>query len=209
MALSLHSHLNCHTVPLFSTYTMKRFSKMASLLKRVLGRLRAERLQRSFLFPKFPREIIFEILNLLELHDLFTLGQTCQAFRRITQRDWELYLSRLSPPQQLEFWTGLAFGMPSHWVCGPCRRLHKIDKNDLPGRCYNHGCPHEIYPTLGHTHRIGERHVQLALKFTRLKNVQDYLESIMTPFTDKKGSSNTKSLCEDLHVSPRIVTEGS
>lgn len=81
-----------------------------------------------------PNEILMTIIDHLNLHDQFLLSQTCTATRKLTHRNWELDLQGLSRAEQIKFWTGLAYVLPNHWVCGPCGKLHAIKKWDGPGK---------------------------------------------------------------------------
>lgn len=141
---------------------------------------------------KVSNEILLEIIDHLRLHDELLLSQTCRAFRKLTQRNWKLDFQRFSFAKRMKFWTGLAYVMPNHWVCGQCCKLHAIDKWDRPKhyasvprcqRLMNRLNFDRIYP-LRHTH------VQLALKLTRMGSVhQKYLKNILSPFTTKRMSS--------------------
>ncbi|KAF6811245.1 hypothetical protein CSOJ01_05803, partial [Colletotrichum sojae] len=78
-------------------------------------------------FDNLEREILLRIIGHLELHNHFLLSHTCQALRNVTQRDWVSTIDRLPLAPRLEFWSGVAFVLPDHWVCGPCYRLHNIN----------------------------------------------------------------------------------
>lgn len=164
-------------------------------------------------FEKLEPKILQMIRGHLELHDHFLLGQTCQAWRRTTARDWKLTLDQLPLAQKLEFWAGVALVLPNHWACGPCYRLHKINRSDIPwkerGWCerQSDSCQFENAARFGPFHKIEERHVQLALKFTRMKTVnQEYLKSIMKPFTDVSfADPRNRPAYMSFHAAPKIV----
>lgn len=161
-----------------------------------------------------PNEILMEIIDHLHLHDEFLLSQTCRAFRKLTQRNWELAFERFSWAKRMDFRTGLAYVLPNHWVCGPCGKLHTIDtwwgwdgpKNNgfpLVPQCQQQdGLNFDtIYP-LRHTH------VQLALKLTRMRSVnQEYLKYIMSPFTTETMSSPYLRLRLTYYAVPKVVAE--
>ncbi|KAH0428386.1 f-box domain containing protein [Colletotrichum camelliae] len=73
---------------------------------------------------KLPNELLLNIVERLELHDEFILGQTCKAFRTIVQKDWNAVFDRLSSAHKHIFLTGVAFVLPDHWVCFEIRERH-------------------------------------------------------------------------------------
>ncbi|TDZ32642.1 hypothetical protein C8035_v011053 [Colletotrichum spinosum] len=159
-------------------------------------------------FLRLPTEILCIILDCLELHDQFILGQACKELRAVIQRDWTLMFDRLPSVKKQAFLTGLAFTMPNHWACGLCHKLHHINKHDIPGAKPYNGCPYdERGAKFAYVYEVRERYVQLALKFKRLEAVnQDYLGKIMSPFTYKLDFI-TRPISKHFKASPKVTTE--
>ncbi|KAF6833943.1 hypothetical protein CPLU01_05238 [Colletotrichum plurivorum] len=167
-------------------------------------------------FDNLERELLLRIIGHLELHDHFLLSHTCQTLRNVTRRDWVSTVEQLPLAPRLEFWAGIAFVLPNHWVCGPCYRLHKINKSDVPWKerrysreAQNDACEYENGVRFDYHHKIEEKHVQLALKFTRLNNVnQDYLASIMKLFAEESFKNyHHHPAYKSFYSSPKIVFE--
>ncbi|KAH9231366.1 hypothetical protein K456DRAFT_38952 [Colletotrichum gloeosporioides 23] len=168
---------------------------------------------------KLPNGLLLNIVKRLELHDEFILGQTCKAFRTIVQKDWNVVFNCISLARKQIFLTGVAFISPDHWVCGVCDKLHRLEKDDVPWqKPWRKARSHCLFDRKGSFDRNGaifgalgfeieERHVQLALKLTRLKNVnQKYLNKIMAPFSDEFNSDRSQK-SEYFRASPKIIRE--
>lgn len=156
---------------------------------------------------RLPNEILLEIISYLELHDEFLLSQTCKVIRMLIQRDWILTLNQLSYIQQLDFWTGLAYVLPNHWVCGPCCRLHKATFRDLPGYQQPRLCQQQDLK-FDHFYKLHHSHIQLALKLTRMRYTnQSYLKNIISPFTRQRLGRSSSKLHYFYRASPKVITE--
>lgn len=81
---------------------------------------------------QIPFDILLLIVDNLALHDRFLLSHTCKTFRRITFQHWDIEISHLSLYDKVEFWAGLAYTLPNHWICPQCCKLHLIHTWDLP-----------------------------------------------------------------------------
>lgn len=158
---------------------------------------------------KLPDEILLEIIDHLALHDEFLLSQTCRTFRRLTQRNWRLDFPQFSYPTQINFWTGLAYVLPNHWICGPCCKLHVINRWDRPEvNALAPPCQQQYDLNFDAIYPLRHTHVQLALKLTRMGSVnQSYLEYIMSPFTTEKTSSPYHRLRLTYYATPKVVAE--
>ncbi|KAL7791467.1 hypothetical protein V8C37DRAFT_417031 [Trichoderma ceciliae] len=126
-----------------------------------------------------PIELIRDISDELSVVDKVIFASTCRPIQNT------LGLCRLSDAvselqeQRFEFLARMCRDMPGKWVCEECMRYHRIDDSDTPAT------PHLACP-IGHPYhgrfnqplrliareeyRLGRRHVQLALKYTRLGN---------------------------------------
>lgn len=153
-----------------------------------------------------PNEILMAIIDHLDLHDEFQFSQTCRAFRRLAQRDWQIALQQLTRAQRIEFWTEIAYRLPNHWICEPCGRLHAIDLCDRPQHCWRTPwCQRRLFFTFDEYYRLRHTHVQLALKLTRMGSVNKrYLKDLMLPFSTK---FKTLSLQLTYTATPKVVAE--
>lgn len=163
---------------------------------------------------QIPFDILILIVDKLALHDKFLLSHTCKAFRSITFQHWDNKISRLSLHDKIKFWDGLAYTLPSHWVCPQCCQLHRINTWDSPSM---HRIIREVYQIVPcnvdlsrrigrETYSIHHYHIQLALKLSRLGNTQHkYLAALMVPFIDKRLSIRLGPLRDSYAAEPRIV----
>lgn len=143
-------------------------------------------------------EVLICIIDLLDLHDKFWLSQTCRVFHLLAKRDWNHEFSLLDEEQRESFLSGLAWHMPDHWMCRTCRKIHSIDKADIP----RHG---QERPNLSIAHMLdrdvvfyGEecrlyklcrRHVEMALKLTRMGGPNaGHLRKLMSPFSLRRDA---------------------
>ncbi|TDZ19314.1 hypothetical protein Cob_v007639 [Colletotrichum orbiculare MAFF 240422] len=162
---------------------------------------------------RLPNELILEVLDHLELHDLFILSQTCRALRALAWRDWNLALGRMPSTRRAHFLPGIAFVRPNDWVCGRCGRLHAVDKRDVPWSGWHirgslPPCYRETGIKCGYVYELRFAHVQMAIKLSRMGNVnQTYLGRIMKPYSDERDSSVYSTLLLHTRAAPKIVAE--
>jgi hypothetical protein len=138
-----------------------------------------------------PLEIIFPIIERLEIHEKLVLSQTCTAMRNILydgsqQRKCDL----LSDVERLEYLTCLARENMEVWVCKSCIKLHRVCYDDVPGkatgglvkRCDEFGLiavssmPLSPLPFESTTLYFHYCHIQLALKYTRMVNRRSFIQ---------------------------------
>lgn len=162
---------------------------------------------------RLPTETILKVIDHLELHDLFILSQTCKALRALAWRDWDLALDQMHSILRTDFLTGIAYVRPNEWVCERCGRLHAINKRDVPcseWRIRNclPPCYLETGIKCGPVYELRYNHVQMALKLTRMGNVnRRYLEHIMRPYSDERDSNFCSELFLRTRAIPKIVAE--
>lgn len=183
------------------------------LLRRLLSKAR-RRPKAAIL--QFPFEILLLIIDNLALHDKFLLSHTCKAFRRITFQQWNIEISHLSLHDKIKFWSGLAYTLPSHWVCPKCCKLHLINTWDLPKIPWIIRQSEQLVPCKVdlsrriciETYSIHHYHIQLALKLSRLGNIQQqYLAALMTPYRNTRLSFTLSPLRESYTAEPRIINK--
>ncbi|KAI9870815.1 MAG: hypothetical protein M1830_003773, partial [Pleopsidium flavum] len=118
---------------------------------------------------------------------------------------------KASAVERLEFLGVLGGILPDRRLCTHCRALHLVDPKDLPVTGYDKyykPCPapeiswsrHRLNPY----YAIAHRHVQLAIKYTRLEDVhQRYRASILQRFTTSFPSFHSMRL--KFTVEPVVV----
>ncbi|KAF6809882.1 f-box domain containing protein [Colletotrichum musicola] len=162
---------------------------------------------------RLPKEMILEVIDHLELHDLFILSQTCKALRALAWRDWDLALDQMRSIQRTDFLTGIAYVRPNNWACRRCSKLHAVNERDVPYtewhiRGYLPSCCHETGIYCGPFYELRYNHVQMALKLGRMGNVnRRYLDHIMKPYSDERKSNIHPKLLLHTRAIPKIVAE--
>ncbi|KAL6695358.1 hypothetical protein J3F84DRAFT_408320 [Trichoderma pleuroticola] len=81
---------------------------------------------------QLPLDILFLITNNLALYNKFLLSYTCKALWQVVFQEWDIKVSRLSFKEQVGFWIGLAYTLPSRWVCLKYCKLYSINTLDVP-----------------------------------------------------------------------------
>ncbi|KAM3484574.1 hypothetical protein MY8738_002082 [Beauveria namnaoensis] len=138
---------------------------------------------------------ILDIIRFLHRRDRALLSLTCSYMRdavnSVSQPD---HAEDKDERTYINYLYCLARDMPYRWVCEPCMKLHDISTQDTPRdtsqiHCRKIQCwllySHFVHRAQGY--RLGHRHVQLAVKLSRLgnnllKEHRLYLEAIMAPY---------------------------
>ncbi|KAF9869725.1 hypothetical protein CkaCkLH20_12768 [Colletotrichum karsti] len=127
----------------------------------------------SSTFSKIPLDVLLNILDELDLGDLFFFSQTCRTVRGLTHKDWPSAIAGNDPQQRRQrtnFWAILAYQLPRHWVCEACTKLHVIRRV----QSFNHGdlrCDSNFKSAdMKVPSRIMHAYVQMALKLSRPEN---------------------------------------
>lgn len=124
-----------------------------------------------------PIDLIHEITDEMSPADKIIFATTCRATRNTVGRGQfppnDTYEDR---EERFKYLASMCRDMPNHWVCEECMRYHCIDTSDTPAQSrptcplassygrYNQ--PLKLAP--GDEYELGRRHVQLALKYTRM-----------------------------------------
>lgn len=139
-----------------------------------------------------PVDILHLILEYLPEPSRIILGQTCRVMRSMTRN--VVVAKQLSDHDHLEYLACIVRNLPDKWLCSGCREMHQACRGDLPQSSWARSCPIEWLADLlnheycGHRlYAIHHRHVQLALKLTRLRDGAssrniNYLERLMAPY---------------------------
>ncbi|KAJ8129217.1 hypothetical protein O1611_g4416 [Lasiodiplodia mahajangana] len=143
---------------------------------------------------QLPHELILCINDFLEPPDLVLFTQTCYAMRIILEKHLER--TNLNFSERLQFLVAFAREQPEKWVCKKCVTLHPIRKRDTPSafvqessctRMREYGRRRYDTRLLSGQIRVEHRHIQLALKYTRLQDERynRYLGALLAPYHDR------------------------
>ncbi|KAK8148277.1 hypothetical protein G3M48_010562 [Beauveria asiatica] len=141
-------------------------------------------------------DLILDIIRFLNRRDRALLSLTCSYMRdAVKLLSQSNHAEDTDERTYINYLYCLARDMPYRWVCEPCMKLHDISTKDTPRDTSQIHC-RKIQCWLLYSHfvhraqcfRLGHRHVQLAVKLSRLgnnllKEHRLYLEAIMAPYT--------------------------
>ncbi|KAI5860243.1 hypothetical protein GGS23DRAFT_581756 [Durotheca rogersii] len=144
---------------------------------------------------QLPVDVILLISQALSSASRALLSQTCCSLRAVLGSHSAATLER---HQRLEYLAGVARDLPERWVCEACVKLHRVVNLDTPKEPQHMSCPlgwdswrHRAYHYRRHRLdsrlvRLDHRHVQLALKYTRLRDEghREYLQKLLEPYRD-------------------------
>ncbi|KAI2612979.1 uncharacterized protein GGS25DRAFT_529456 [Hypoxylon fragiforme] len=149
---------------------------------------------------KLPPNVIAQIASHLTPVDVALFAQTSRGVRAALGPDANA--SRLPRDQYFAYLATRVRGLPKRWLCEGCMELHRTCEKDWPSASWDtFYCPRgwavsalTSNPTVWATTprrscrpmRRHHRHVQLALKYTRLRlpEYRDYLGHLMAPHSD-------------------------
>lgn len=171
------------------------------------------------------------LLENLELHDQFILGQVCSSARTITARPWKSVVAKLPRDGRTQFFHGISHTLPFHYVCAPCGGLHEAEGNDLPvcwlppwrrrdqetDQVLERKPPPcgkrpvlvgESYWPQSQPYYIRDKHIQMALKLHRLGKVDNaYFRGLMARSSGHGSGRRIYDLEYTYSAEPRIVAE--
>ncbi|RYP19051.1 hypothetical protein DL765_003547 [Monosporascus sp. GIB2] len=172
---------------------------------------------------QLPPELIYLVAEFFTPADIALFSQTCRSLRAIFGRHSNA--AHLSRTEYFAYLAGRARELPEQWVCEGCVALHPIVKRDTPASIYHvSSCPlgwvtssltgcrygeiridsRLFYGQL----RIEHRHVQLALKYTRLqrRKYNSYLRALMAPHHNMRyGPRGRLPLKTHYSAYPKVV----
>lgn len=141
---------------------------------------------------RLPVETLVEMFDDYPSHTLAILAQTCFALRVIIKEHYPHRLERMlqCPERNLRFLRCLSYNRLDVFVCPWCRRLRTVQFDDWP--THTHGdrplscCNRSNHRQPPGPCILAHRHVQLALKYTRLRHrlnhtEADYLYRLVAP----------------------------
>ncbi|EHK19982.1 uncharacterized protein TRIVIDRAFT_48257 [Trichoderma virens Gv29-8] len=169
---------------------------------------------------KMPVELILEFSDAMPTVDKIVFAQTCRPiFNSVGlipfSKDEEEFRE-----EKFEYLARRSRETLNQWVCEQCLCQHDVDLADTPSRPALN-CPvgdlyrskHNLSLRLisGECYRLGRRHVQLALKYTRLYNEtssvqQQYLRSLMAAHSYSLSYLHKGiKVSQMVKITPRVV----
>ena len=162
---------------------------------------------------ELPLDVLCLIIDVLPLCGRVMFSQTCKSMRLLLGQECASMVKNLPPNARLDLLATFANVLPGVALCVKCKQLHKFYRHDLPSRPYDfytrNSCPLAgTYSTdheFGFCYYIAYRHVQLAIKYTRLSAVKPwYMTKLLAPY-HLKGYTNDKILKVTYDARPKIV----
>jgi hypothetical protein len=120
------------------------------------------------------RPVMQRIIDMLPIASVWVLAETCRTFRRLSRTLSET--PYFTHADYLDYLTAKTHDSLGKWVCGWCMRLHNVGLDDTPANIWSvSNCPRDPYGVYSEEYHAGcrsfalsHRHVQFALKCTRL-----------------------------------------
>ncbi|KAI2642190.1 hypothetical protein GGS21DRAFT_293920 [Xylaria nigripes] len=169
---------------------------------------------------QLPVELVQQVAQFLKPVDITLLSQTCRSLWAAFGESFRP--GKISDTDRLPYLVGLARSKPDVWVCGDCTILHPVDNpHDTPIReskgAVRLTCPKLriksfVFGGVGEFQaRLEHRHVQLALKYTRLQQPEydEYLRALLKPHEYVIMRSDHPDFVgrEIYDVKPRVCTD--
>ncbi|KAI1376295.1 hypothetical protein F4677DRAFT_445553 [Hypoxylon crocopeplum] len=145
---------------------------------------------------QLPPELLLLIWEELPRVNQAVLSQTCRALYVLLSHDSAT--ACFSENIYLEYLATMARDLPGRWVCEACLQTHPINELDTPRTIKHCSCPlgldrwrrqsyGKAYKLDSRLLTIDHRHIQTALKYTRLKppNTEDHLQRLLAPHCNR------------------------
>ncbi|KAK2594008.1 hypothetical protein QQS21_008270 [Conoideocrella luteorostrata] len=188
--------------------------KSARLIEKVSGCLKNGRKTKTRTgLTNMPGVVIIRIVKLLSGNDRAALSYTCTQFWTARKKNMRLLAKK--EMYKIPYLWQMSLQMPDHWFCVYCIRLHRFTEGDTPlNPSKTRSCPHRhvrSFCTCGIDelcpyYTLWDRHVQLALKWTRMGIHNDRIKSLVQPFSIELNIEDARVKASvEAYVSPLIV----
>ena len=167
-------------------------------------------------------EIIYEIGNKLQWSEKVALSQTCRPLWHHLRQSCCSMLRDATAQERKEYLFSLGNILPDCYWCFRCSAMHRIDPRDIPLSLYsfpgNSGTiskfsqcdpwmPMEKHFEANDVYKLARRHVQLAIKYSRMEGVHERYR--MDILQRHSGSLNNRfplvPRSVDFTAEPRVV----
>jgi hypothetical protein len=121
------------------------------------------------------------------LSSRYMLRQTCRALRSLLSASCKREISLQTPFERLIFLSNVAATRPDHILCGRCHAIHVVNPTDVPTSPwddYYHCEARHPAHKYGLGYRLRFNHVQLAVKYSRLR-LEQSLSKLLAPHSFK------------------------
>ncbi|EFX03938.1 hypothetical protein CMQ_866 [Grosmannia clavigera kw1407] len=148
---------------------------------------------------RLPAELIIDMDDYFSSQSRILLSRTCRSLRAMLTNTDDFYtVGCSSRAERAEFLYLVARDIPDRWLCDACMALHEVTVSDTPPckntrhcKLYKDSYDYARKPALA---PVNYRHVQLALKYSRMKDGisryhRHHLAKLLEPF------SYTKTVC--------------
>ncbi|KAL7929033.1 hypothetical protein V8C35DRAFT_325418 [Trichoderma chlorosporum] len=182
---------------------------IAKILTSLIWRTPKTQPQTSSYILQLPVELLLEIFNFLPPYSQLLVYQTCRPLRIIIYQFFIAGKGGEIPSlptleYKLLYLTHLARSLPNRWVCATCCKLHQTYYKDTPsartfyipkcgdGKHWASQEPSESRSFENQEYSPSHRHIELTLKYTRLKSHQQHLQRLLTAH---HATSKRSSIC--------------
>ncbi|KAI0131411.1 hypothetical protein F4814DRAFT_168128 [Daldinia grandis] len=152
---------------------------------------------------ELPAELILYLSDFLEPSNYMIFSHTCRSIYIILGMQPISVChnsdARYIHWQRIKYLSLLSKDLPDYWACESCMTLHTVDKRDLPSTPRNFFCHRRLGRLVGRVYNeqfaagshflsLEHQHVQLALKYTRIKDSKynAYLRALLTPYDARR-----------------------
>lgn len=159
-----------------------------------------------------PLDLVYNIFDELQLHEKILFSQSCRTLWYAFRQKCSVAIRKATNDERLESLALLGDILPDRWLCTFCRALHLVDRRDIPVTGYEkyyRPCQASEDMWSGHHlmtyYAIAFRHIQLAMKYTRLPDIhQIYRKKILKRFTICLRRFYSMKL--DFFAEPKIIS---
>ncbi|KAL7930850.1 hypothetical protein V8C35DRAFT_324058 [Trichoderma chlorosporum] len=149
---------------------------------------------------QLPVELLLEIFKFLPPYSRLLIYQTCRPLRTI------IYQHFITKREEI---LNTLESLPDRWVCAKCCKLHRANSWDTPSRefylpkCgdgkYWYSEQHSESKSLAnYEYSPSHRHVELTLKYSRLKCRKKHLQRLLTPYHAASQRPGTINMAEGI-----------
>lgn len=162
---------------------IRKTSRQNSILK-AQPRLRLQQNPKCWI-NQLPCELILSVCDQLDPQSQVLLSETCRFMWAVLGNDSLEIIAEFKMYEHVEFQSILVRDYPDWWFCDRCMSLHRVmlsDNYDLV-----HSKLKDYYDQDAILTRVKHRHVQLALKYTRMQGYcrpfhQECLQRLLAPY---------------------------
>ena len=210
---SLAQHI-CHRLPWRSKSPATPEAGQTISKDQISAKKQTPILEQTSAFLHLPLDIVQTICEELPLSSNILLSHSCRTMWNTLGTKSSVELKSLARQERFTTLTELANLLPDDLHCLECNSLHRVDPNDYPSRpeqkyspipCTLYLClPRYNAWSVGPYYVVAFRHIQLALKYFRIKQ-QKYQGYRMDLLKQIEYSSSGLSVVKTSTAKPKVV----